>query len=134
MEVSMINDLVLEEIAVRTWRYAYDLLFRLACYRHPDLPPKPLNERQDVTDFVTLQVPKSNLGAPVVVEKNYRVRVHGFLHSRDYKESLADFLKDVPGAELPVPQILDPSAFRTPRGTTEAVARHILSQVKGSTR
>ena len=130
----MINDVVLEGIIVKTWKYADDLLFRMACYRDPDLPQKPLNEVQDAADFVTIRVPKGNLGAPVVVEKNYRVRVHGFLQSRDYEESLADFLKDARGVELPVPENLDPSELRAPRGTTEVVARRIMSQVNGSKR
>ena len=130
----MINDVVLEGIVVKTWKYADDLLFRLACYRDPDLPQKPLNDVQDAADFVTIRVPKGNLGAPVVVEKNYHVRVHGFLQSRDYEESLADFLKDARGAELPVPENLDPSELRAPRGTTEVVARRIMSQVNGSKR
>ncbi len=130
----MINDVVLEGIIVKTWKYADDLLFRLACYRDPDLPQKPLNEVQDAADFVTIRVPKGNLGAPVVVEKNYRVRVHGFLQSRDYEESLADFLKDARGAELLVPETLDPSELRAPRGTTEVVARRIMSQQNGTKR
>ncbi len=130
----MINDVVLEGIVVKTWKYADDLLFRLACYRDPDLPQKPLNEVHDAADFVTIRVLKGNLGAPVVVEKNYHVRVHGFLQSRDYEESLADFLKDARGVELPVPDTLDPSELRAPRGTTEVVARRIMSQVNGSKR
>ncbi len=80
----MINDVVLERIVANIWRYAVTLLLRLACYRGPDLPQKPLNEVQDATGFVTLQVPHNNLGS----------WVHGFLYSRDYKESLADFVKD----------------------------------------
>jgi hypothetical protein len=134
MEVAMINDVVLEGIIVKTWKYADDLLFRLACYRDPDLPQKPLNDIKDAADFVTIRVPKGNLSAPVVVEKNYRVRVHGFLQSRDYEESLADFLKDARGAELTVPETLDPSELRAPRGTTEVVARRIMSQVNGTKR
>ncbi len=128
----MINDVVLEGIVVKAWKYADDLLFRLACYRDPDLPHKPLNEVQDAADFVTIRVPKGNLGAPVVVEKNHHVRVHGFLQSRDYQESLADFLKDARGAELPVPENLDPSMLRAPRGTTEVIARRIMSQPNGT--
>jgi hypothetical protein len=69
MEVTMINDVVLKGLVVRTWKYADDLLFRLACYREPDLPPTPLNDVQDEADFVTIRVPKGNLGAPVVIEK-----------------------------------------------------------------
>ena len=51
MEVAMINDVVLEGIVVKTWKYADDLLFRLACYRDPNLKPysfnndRPLPER-----------------------------------------------------------------------------------------
>jgi hypothetical protein len=134
MEAAMINDVVLEGIVVKAWKYADDLLFRLACYRDPDMPQKPLNETQDAADFVTIRVPKGNLGAPVVVEKNYHIRVHGFLQSRDYQESLADFLKDARGAELPVPADLDPSVLRAPRGTTEVIARRIMSQQNGTKR
>jgi len=82
----MINDVVLEGIVVRTWKYADDLLFRLASYRDPALLQKPLNEVQDAADFVTIRVPKGNLGTPVVVEKYYHVRVHGFLQSPDYEQ------------------------------------------------
>jgi len=130
----MINEVVLEGIVVKTWKYAEDLLFRIACYRDPDLPSKSLNEVQDAADFVTIRVLKGNLGAPVVVEKGVHVRVHGFLQSRDYEESLADFLKDARGVELPVPESLDPNELRAPRGTTEVIARRIMSQRNGSKR
>ena len=75
-----------------------------------------------------------DLGAPVVVEKGHHVRVHGFLQSRDYEESLADFLKDARGADLPVPESLDPNELRAPRGTTEVIARRIMNQRNGSKR
>ena len=130
----MINEVVLEGIVVKTWKYAEDLLFRIACYRDPDLPAKSLNEIQDAADFVTIRVLKGNLGAPVFVEKGYHVRVHGFIQSRDYEESLADFLKDARGADLPVPESLDPNELRAPRGTTEVIARRIMSQRNGTKR
>ena len=130
----MINEVVLEGIVVKTWKYAEDLLFRIACYRDPHVPSKSLNDAQDAADFVTIRVLKGNLGAPVVVEKGVHVRVHGFLQSRDYEESLADFLKDARGAELPVPESLDPNELRAPRGTTEVIARRIMSQRNGTKR
>ena len=130
----MINEVVLEGIVVKTWKYADDLLFRLACYRDPDLPQKPFNEVQDAADFVTIRVTRGNLGAPVTVEKGGHVRVHGFLQSRDYEESLADFLKDARGAELPVPENLDPVNLRAPRGTTEVIARRIMGLKRMETR
>jgi hypothetical protein len=37
----MINEVVLEGIVVKTWKYADELLFRVACCRDPDLPHKP---------------------------------------------------------------------------------------------
>ena len=130
----MINEVVLEGIVVKTWKYAEDLLFRIACYRDPDLPSKSLNDTQDAADFVTIRVLKGNLSAPVVVEKGVHVRVHGFLQSRDYEESLSDFLKDARGADLPVPESLDPNELRAPRGTTEVIARRIMNQRNGSKR
>jgi len=130
----MINDVVLEGIIVRTWKFADDLLFRLACYRDPDMPQKPLNETQDAADFVTIRVTKGNLGAPVEMEKGLHVRVHGFLQSRDYQESLADFLKDARGAALAVPETLDPIELRAPRATTEVIARRIMRQSNGRKR
>jgi hypothetical protein len=39
----MINEVVLEGIIVKTWKYADDLLFRLANYRYPELPQKPFH-------------------------------------------------------------------------------------------
>jgi len=84
MEAAIINDVVLEVIVVKTWKYADDLLLRTPCYHDPDLTQKPLNEIQDAADFVTIRVPKGNLGAPVV-EKNCHVRVHCFLHNPDYE-------------------------------------------------
>ncbi len=117
----MINDSVIKGVVAKIWRYAVALLFRLACYCDPDLPQQLLNELQDATDFVTIQVPKRNLGT----------WMHGSLHSRDYKESLVDFLKDTGGGELPVPENLDPPELRAPRITTEVVTRRIISQVNG---
>ena len=121
----MINDVVLEGIVVKTWRYADDLLFRLASYRDPDMPQKSPGDVHDVADYVTVRVLKSNLGAPVVIERNQHVRVHGFIQSRDYDETLADFLKDADGT-LPLPEGLDPSSLKAPRGTTEIIARRII--------
>jgi hypothetical protein len=56
---------------------------------------KPLNDVQDAADFVTIRVPKGNLGAPVVVEKNFHIRARSFLQSRDYEPlfSIVDGLR-----------------------------------------
>ena len=127
----MINDVVLEGIVVRTWKFADDLLFRLACYRDPDLPQKPLNGNRDAADFVTIRVTESSLDTPVEVKKGLHVRVHGFLQNRDYQESLADFLESARGSELTLPEKLDPSGLRASRSTTEVIARRIMRQQNG---
>jgi hypothetical protein len=129
----MINDIVLEGIIVKSWKYADDLLFRLACYRDPDMPQKAPGDVHDAADFVSVRVLKGNLGAPVVLENSQHVRVHGFLQSRDYEESLADFLKDAKGT-LTLPEGLDPATLKAPRGTTEIIARRIILIANGTGR
>ncbi len=126
----MINEVVLEGIIVKVWKFTDDLLFRVASYRDPDLPQKPATEVHDAADYVTIRVIKGNLGAPVTLSKGAHVRVHGFLQSRDYEESLADFLKDAKGISFPLPEGVDPSGLRAFRGTTEIIARRIMSQEK----
>jgi hypothetical protein len=127
----MINDVILEGIIVKSWKYADDLLFRLACYRDPDMPQKAPGDVHDAADYVTVRVLKGNLGAPVVLENGQHIRVHGFLQSRDYDETLADFLKDAKGS-LPLPEGLDPAGLKAQRGTTEIVARRIILVANGA--
>jgi len=74
MKIVMINDFVLKRIVARIWKYADDLLFSLACYHEPGMPPKPFNDVQDTADFVTFRVPKGNLGVPVINEKCVHVK------------------------------------------------------------
>ncbi|MDD5368962.1 MAG: hypothetical protein PHQ40_07755 [Anaerolineaceae bacterium] len=130
----MLNEVVLEGIVVKSWKYADDLFFRLVCYRDPDIPPKPILDGQETADYVTVRVPRAYLGGPVSVEKGFHVRVHGFIQSRDYIETLVDFLKDARGAEVSFPPTLDLGALHAPRATTEVVARRIMNQPAGSRR
>ncbi len=125
----MTNTFVFEGIVANIWRYAVALLFCLVCYRHPNLPPKPLKEIRTEADFVTSRLLKSHLGVLVEVEENYRFRVHGFLHSWDYPVILVDFLKENRGWELTVPDNHDPSELRAPRGIIEAAISHNMSKV-----
>ncbi len=127
----MLNEVILEGIIVKTWKYTDDLLFRVACYRDPDLPQKPASEVRDAADYVTVRVIKGNLGAPVTLGKGAHIRVHGFLQSRDYEESLADFLKDAKGNQVNLPEGFDTSSLRAFRGTTEVIARRIMSEGNG---
>jgi hypothetical protein len=47
-------------------------------------------------------------------------------------ESLGDFLRDARGAELPLPENLDPANLLAPRGTVEIIARRIMNQRSGT--
>jgi hypothetical protein len=107
MEAAIIKDVVLEGIVVRARKYADGLLFRMAYNHDPDLPQKPHNEVQDAADFVTIQVHKDNLGAPVMVDKNFHVRVHGYLQSRDYEPlcSILDGLRQDTNTRLWIKQL-----------------------------
>jgi hypothetical protein len=124
----MINEVIMEGIVVKVWKFTDDLLFRLASYRDPDLPQKAPFDVRDAADYVTIRVIKGNLGAPVTLDKGAHIRVHGFLQSRDYEESLADFLKDAQGVALTVPENFDPLSLKASRGTTEIIARRIMNE------
>ena len=39
-----INEVVLDGIVVKTMKHSDDLLFRMECYRNPDLPQKLLDD------------------------------------------------------------------------------------------
>jgi hypothetical protein len=124
--IGMINTVTLEGLVVSTWTFADDRLYRIASYRDPGLPPKPRNEEQDAADFMTVRVPKGSLGGPVSLEVEDLVRVHGFVQSRDYEETLADFARKAKGPELKLLDDYDPRALRRTRVATEIVAQRIV--------
>ncbi len=131
----MINEVTIEGIIVKAWKYTDDLLFRVAIYRDPDLPQKAsATDVHDAADYITIRVVKGSLGAPVSLEKGQHIRVHGFLQSRDYDETLADFLKDARGAEMKPPEGIDPQALKAQRATTEVVARRIIRVSNGASK
>ena len=59
----MINDVVLEGIVVKAWKFAGDLIFRLVCYRDPALPRE-----------WTLEDGRVALDAPVPGRVYYRMK------------------------------------------------------------
>ncbi len=77
----MVNDIVLEVIVVKTWKYADDKLFHLAF----NLGHHSMYLR-DATDFVPIRVNHGNLEAPATTEKCGYVRVHGFYRARNMRK------------------------------------------------
>ncbi len=92
----MINEVVIEGyIAGSPWTYSGEQFFRLGCYRDRQRPSKRREDR-DEPDYVTCRL-ESSSGLPVMLQVGTLVRVHGYLQSRYYSETLADWLKNAKG-------------------------------------
>ena len=125
----MLNQVHIEGYATKKiWQYGGDTFFRLAAYRDPDRPRKESdrnpNER-DKPDYVTIKVPASLLaGLPVQFTSGQRVQVHGWLESREYESTLAEFLKDA-RSELKI-DVAQAKKVIAHRSTTWIVAERIV--------
>lgn len=129
----MINDIILEGIVVRDpWKYMDDLFFRMVTYRDSDLPAKKLDLERDAGDYVNVRV-NGGANGLIQIRRGMRLRVHGFLQSRDYRESLEDFISkarksktcatlaiDIRGCDRKQDQVL------IDRNVVEVVARRIV--------
>ncbi|MGA2110577.1 MAG: hypothetical protein ABSG98_00335 [Anaerolineales bacterium] len=122
----MINTVVVEGLVIRAWTFAGDGFYRIASYRDPGLPPKLRSEEKDAADFMTFRIPKGSLGGPVSLEVEDTVRVHGFVQSRDYEETLAEFVREAKGPRLKLLDDYDARALRRTRVATEIVAERIV--------
>jgi hypothetical protein len=125
----LINDVVLEGIVTREpWKYTDDLFFRLATYRDTDLPPKPLDAERDQADYVNVRVCGGANGL-MSIRRGMRLRVHGFLQSRDFRESLSDFLgkahKAGNTAQIELGEV-KPEQILIDRNVVEIVARRLI--------
>ncbi len=92
----MLNEVHIEGyVTKKQWTYSNDQFFRLAAYRDPDRPRKENEEEnRDRPDYVTVKLPASLMaGLPVRFESGQRVQVHGWLESRQYTQSLTEFLE-----------------------------------------
>jgi len=129
----LINDVVLEGIVVRDpWKFMDDLFFRLVIYRDNDLPAKKLDLEHDAGDYINIRL-NGGANGLIQIRRGMRLRVHGFIQSRDYRESLEEFINKarksrnsseleikIQGSELKQNQIL------IDRNVVEAVARRII--------
>jgi len=129
----LINELVLEGIVVREpWKFMDDLFFRLVIYRDSDLPAKKLDLERDAGDYINIRV-NGGANGLIHIRRGMRLRVHGFLQSRDYRESLEEFISkarkskncadlvvDIKACDLKQNQVL------IDRNVVEAVARRII--------
>ncbi len=129
----MINEVVLEGIVVREpWKFMDDLFFRLVIYRDSDLPAKKLDLERDAGDYINVRV-NGGANGLIHIRRGMRLRVHGFIQSRDYRESLEEFISkarkskscadlavDIKACDLSQNQVF------IDRNVVEAVARRII--------
>ncbi len=95
----MINEAIVEGYIARlpgqsgTWQWKHDTLFRLEVRRDPNRPAKPQTDSRDEPDYITVRLPADRFaGLPFAPNSAKKIRVHGFLQSREYQETLAAFL------------------------------------------
>jgi hypothetical protein len=139
----MLNQVHVEGyVTKRQWTYSGDTYFRLAAYRDPDRPRKEADRRaideaaerqlRDKPDYVTVRVPAMLLaGLPVQFQAGQRVQVHGWLESREYNYTLAEFLDDAQGPKLEVDEVQAGQVIAH-RGTTWITAERIVTRSRGS--
>jgi hypothetical protein len=126
----MLNEILLEGIVVRDpWRYTNNLFFRLGVYRDTDLPAKPLDQDRDAADYINVRVDGGANGL-INVRRGMRLRVHGFFQSRDFRESLEEFIEKAKKNSTYDLQIeakdLRPNQIFIDRNSIEVVARRLI--------
>lgn len=132
----MINEVILEGIVVREpWKYTDDLFFRLGVYRDSDMPAKKLDAERDSGDYVNVRVCGGANGL-IQIHRGMRLRVHGFIQSRDFKESLEEFLEKAHKQSNNEFQVeatgLKPNQVQIDRNAVEIVARRLIVMDNGN--
>lgn len=132
----MINEVILEGIVVREpWKYTDDLFFRLGVYRDSDMPAKKLDAERDSGDYVNVRVCGGANGL-IQIHRGMRLRVHGFIQSRDFKESLEEFLEKAHKQSNNEFQVeatgLKTNQVQIDRNAVEIVARRLIVMDNGN--
>ena len=129
----MINEVTIEGIVTREpWTYDKDVFFRIASYRDMDMPAKPdtIVSGRDEPDYTNIRYP-GGAGTMFSIQKGQHVRIHGFLQSREFKESLAEFMekakKNMSNGEIKLAEDLKPEKVSIDRNTVEVVAARVIS-------
>jgi hypothetical protein len=123
----MLNEVQIEGIIARDpWTYDRDLFFRIASYRDADMPAKPdLTPGRDEPDYVNVRVP-GGATSLMVPKRGDRVRIHGFLQSRDFKESLEGFMRKASSKGSVDVEPEEARGIKIDRNTVEVVASRVV--------
>lgn len=123
----MINETILEGVVTsQPWAYDKDIFFRVASYRDANTPVKPnVKSGREEPDYINVRVigGATSMFAP---RPGLIVRVHGFLQSRDFQESLKDFLAKARKNGVKVPAIEDSHRVTIDRNLVELVATRVI--------
>ena len=120
----MLNEVLIEGlVSGRVWTYNHNQYFRLAVYRDQHRPLKQ-KENRDQPDYITVRL---NTSLPADLQGGMKVRVHGYIQSREYNETLDEWVQSAKGpkASLSISEDLlrDVSHHRV---VNEIVADHIV--------
>jgi hypothetical protein len=130
----MINEAIVKGYIARlpgrpgTWKWKRDTLFRLEVRRDSNRRAKPQTDSRDVPDYITVRLPADRFaGAPFAPDSSKKIRVHGFLQSREYQETLATFLSRANGLTSQI-AVSDEVAHQVTHNhvTTDLVAERLL--------
>ena len=126
----MLNEILLEGIVVRDpWRYTNNLFFRLGVYRDTDMPAKPLDQEREAADYINVRVDGGANGL-IHIRRGMKLRVHGFFQSRDFRESLEEFIEKAKKNSTYDLQIeakdLRPNQIFIDRNSIEVVAKRLI--------
>lgn len=101
----MLNQVNFEGFVVTSWTFGNDIFVRMASYRDPGQPIKRLTESKDEPDYVNVRFTNAANQLPPFPTGTL-LRVEGLLQSREYNETLDEFLKkarkngDTKGVEI----------------------------------
>jgi hypothetical protein len=88
----VLNELNVEGIVVYSYAYNKDLIVRIACYRDRNRPAKPTYaEGKDKPDYVNVRF-VYGVTKNLSFSDDMHIRVKGYLQSREYNETLIEFL------------------------------------------
>ncbi len=103
----MLNYVHVEGVVTRNWAYEGARFLRIASYPDPGRSLKRRDGGKDEPEYLTLRFEHPNSLAVAGLKEGDRVRAHGWLASREYNLSLADFAGTLGGASDAIQALRD---------------------------
>ena len=88
----MLNEINVEGIVVYSYAYNKDLIVRVACYRDRNRPAKPAYEEgKEKPDYVNVRF-VDGVTKNLLFPDDMHIRVKGYFQSREFNETLVEFM------------------------------------------